>query len=331
MKTLLKILKIIVIVVIVFVGGFVLFVLATWNKTFEAPYPEITASTDSALIARGKYLAFGPAHCATCHVPMDRIADVENGEQIPLSGGWTLSIPPGTFRARNLTPDKETGIGNLSDAEIARVMRHSVGHDGRLIFPFMPFQNMTDEDVSALISFLRTQEPVKNYIDPSEYTFLGKAILAAGLMKPISPTEKPLARIEKDSSVLYGKYLAYSVANCVGCHTARNLQTGEFTGPDMAGGMIMEPDELSEGYGFVTPNLTPHKETGVMSQWNEKTFILRFRNGRVFEKSPMPWGAYSLMEEVELKALYRFIKSLEPVQNKIEKTVYKPGEKMPES
>src|SRR5690606_41627233 len=109
---------------------------------YHAPYPDITASTDSAVIARGKYLAFGPAHCGTCHVPMNKVMDVENGEEIPHSGGWELTIPPGTFRAPNLTPDMETGIGKLTDGEIARTMRHMVGNDGRCIMPFMHFAEM---------------------------------------------------------------------------------------------------------------------------------------------------------------------------------------------
>lgn len=84
------------------------FLLLSWDKKFDAPLPDIKASKDSAVITRGRYLAFGPAHCATCHVSIDKYRAVENEEQMPLSGGWELDIPPGTFRAPNLTPDMET-------------------------------------------------------------------------------------------------------------------------------------------------------------------------------------------------------------------------------
>ncbi len=75
MKIVLRILAVLVLLI----AGLVVYVQVAWNKKFEAPYPDIKASTDSAVIARGKYLAYGPAHCGTCHVPMDKIMDVEGG------------------------------------------------------------------------------------------------------------------------------------------------------------------------------------------------------------------------------------------------------------
>ena len=153
MKIILRILAIIGLLI----AGLVIYVQLTWNKKHDAPYPDITASKDSSVIARGKYLAFGPAHCGTCHVPMNKLVDVENGEIIPLSGGWELNVPPGTMRAPNITPDMETGIGKLSDGEIARTLRYAVGSNGRCIFPFMPFADMSDGDLTALVSFLRSQ------------------------------------------------------------------------------------------------------------------------------------------------------------------------------
>ncbi len=163
-----KIILIILAVAVLFVG----YVQLSWDKVYDAPFPEISASTDPTAIARGKYLVFGPARCSSCHVPMDKIAEVDKGLEIPLSGGWELTIPVGTFRAPNITPDKDTGIGNLSDEDLARIMRYSVGHNGKVIFPFMPYQEMSDEDLTAVISYLRSQEPVKHEVELTEYTFL---------------------------------------------------------------------------------------------------------------------------------------------------------------
>jgi cytochrome c553 len=281
------------------------------------------------MIARGQYLAFGPAHCGTCHVPMNKIKDVEAGEIIPMSGGWELTIPPGTFRAPNITPDMETGIGKLTDSELARTLRHMVGSDGRVIMPFMPFAEMSDEDLTAVISFLRSQEPVKHAVKKNDFSFLGKAVMAFGMIKPEGTKGNPPKSVPIDTTVEYGRYLANDVANCVGCHTNRDMKTGAFIGEPFAGGLHAEPDVFSEGRAFITPNLTPHKATGIMADWTEKAFVARFRAGLIHKGSMMPWGAFSRMDEVDLKALYRYLNSLEPVENKIPKIVFEPGEKLP--
>lgn len=327
-----KILLIILTTVVVVIAGLMIFISTSWNKDFEAPYPDITASTDSAVIARGAYLAYGPGHCAYCHIPAEKLPLVAAGEHVPLSGGWEMSIPPGIFRAPNITPDKETGIGKLTDSEIARSLRYMVNHNNKFILPVMEFTELSDEDLTAIISFLRSQPPVSNKIAPSEYTLLGKALLAAGALKPQGPKKTPPVSVVADSTVSYGSYIANNVANCLGCHTARDMKTGAFIGPVFAGGFIMpaEYDPQMEGYMFLSPNITPDPETGVMFNWDESTFIDRFKYGRLQPGSPMPWEAFSMMNEIELKALYRYLKSLEPQKSQVVQTVYKPGEELPD-
>ena len=208
-----------------------------------------------------------------------------------------------------------------------RSLRYGIGHDGRPLFPFMPFQTVSDEDITAVISYLRSQPPVKNVLKKTEYSFMGKAIVAFGLIKPEWPKVTPPKTVVKDSSITYGKYLADNVANCQGCHTERDLMTGEFTGPFYAGGLNIPSDPVIEGLSFVTPNLTPDPETGVMAAWTENAFINRFRSGRVHKSSPMPWGCFSRMDEIDLKALYRYLQSLAPVKRKVEKTVLREEDK----
>lgn len=327
MKTTLRILKWTGIVIGFLLIILVSFVHLSWDKTYEAEFPDIKASSDSAVIARGKYLAFGPAHCSTCHVPMDQIMAVENGLEMPLQGGWELSIPPGTFRAPNITPHPETGIGRLSDGTIARSLRYSVGRNERCVFPFMPFQELSDEDLTAVISFLRSQPAVEHEVPKSELTFLGKAVLAFGMIKPVAPTKTPPRSVRREPTVDYGSYLANSVANCVGCHTARDLKTGAFIGEPFAGGMYFEPDPFSEGRSFITPNLTPDPTTSIMAGWTEEQFVTRFKSGRIHKGSPMPWGAFSRMDTLDVQAIYRYLTSLEPVAKSIPKIVFEPGEK----
>ena len=238
MKTFLKFLKILLILFVVLVAGMVTYVFTNFEKTFDAPYPNISASQDSAIIARGKHLALGPGHCPDCHAPMKDRARVLAGEEVALSGGFNFVLPLGTLYAPNITSDKETGIGNLTDQEIARALRYGVRHDGQAILDFMPFYDLSDEDLTAIISWLRTQPAVKNERPAHEYNFLGKMIKTF-VIKPSGDGEVP-ARPEIDSTASYGKYLVNSVANCRGCHTQRDLMSGAFIGPDLAGGLPFE-------------------------------------------------------------------------------------------
>ncbi len=312
--------------VLLLIFGFFTLVQITWDNAIDAPYPDIRATSDPAVIARGEYLVYGPSHCAVCHVSMDRMLDVDNGLKLPLTGGFEEVIPGfGIIRAPNLTPDEETGIGRLTDGEIARSLRHMVSSDGRPLFPFMEFQEMSDEDLTAIISYLRSLEPVRNQVKPTEYTFMGKALLAFGLFKAKGPDVTPPVSITPDTTIAYGRYLAHDVANCRSCHTSMDNQ-GNPTGPDFSGGFVFHPTEWSQGYTFVSPNITPHETSGIMAHWTEEVFINRFRAGRAYERSHMPWGSYSRMSDDDLKAIYRYLQSLDPVDNKVARTVYFPGE-----
>lgn len=316
----------IIAIIVLAVISVVIYINLSWKKDFSDQYPvntELKITGDSTAIARGKYLAYGPAHCAHCHVPFDRLVDVEKGEEVPFIGGFGLEIPPGTYNAPNITMDKETGIGNKSDGEIYRMLRHNVRPNGMASIDFMPFINMSEEDIYAIIAYLRSTKAVKSEIINSEYSFLGKALLATEAIKPGVPDEPVITSIPKEASVAYGRYMAYAVANCRGCHTNRDLKTGEYTGINYSGGLIFD-DNLTNGWKFTTPNLTNDPETGYIYEWSEEEFISRMRSGRVYEYSPMPWAAFASMEEIELKAIYRYLKSLEPVVNKIESIVIAP-------
>ncbi len=316
MKKFLKILKWTGIGILILTLGFITFVFVRSNRTFDAPYPEITASLDSSVIARGESLVYGPAHCAHCHAPVSEFARLNAGERVSMSGGFNFVLPLGTVYAPNITPDVETGIGAFTDQEIARALRYGVKHNGQALVDFMPFYDLSDRDLTAIISYLRSTSPVINKRPENDWNFMGKAILALGLIKPMGDGEVPEAP-EQDSTAAYGKYLAESVANCKGCHTNRDMMTGAYVGPYYAGQALFEViDEngnIVKGKHFVTPNLTPDTETGRMALWTEEVFINRFRAGVAIPGSPMPWGPYSRLSELELKAIFKYLHSLEPV------------------
>lgn len=286
----------------------VLFVTITlrWNRRFDAPYPRIAASTDTAVIARGRYLAYGPAHCSDCHTPPAEYASLKTGTQPPLAGGTSFAIPPGTIRVPNITPDKETGVGLLSDSAIARVLRYGVRPDGRSAIPFMEYHELSDADLAALISFIRSQAPVRNLVPDNSLNLLGKAVMAF-VIKPIGPTAPPPAESPSSAPTAErGAYLVNAVANCAGCHSKRSMVTGAYTGPRLAGGSEME-SSANSGVKLTPPNITADGRPG---QWTEDEFVARFHAGERIPGSPMPWQAFRRIKDDDLRAIYRYLKTV---------------------
>ncbi len=313
-KKIARILKWTGLILLAIVAIFSVIVASRQHLTYDAPYPNIKASTDSIVILRGKELVFGPAHCADCHAPNASAEDLAKNIDVPLSGGFEFNLGIANIFTRNITPDKETGIGNLTDGEIARALRYGVKEDGTALFDFMPFHNTSDEDLTAIISYIRAQKPVHNPIPENKRNIIGN-VIQAFLIKPVGPKGNVVKSIRRDSTIAYGEYLTNSVANCVGCHTPRDMMTGAFIGPDFSGGMgfkhPLDPDKIT----YFSPNLTPDKSTGRIANWTQDQFVKRFKKGKLLQYSEMPWNSFSKMSENDLKAIYKYLHTLKPVKH----------------
>ena len=297
---------------------FAVYVARTWDRTYDAPIPQVQISTDPAVLARGEYLVYGPAHCVECHgSSFDSLERLANGEQVPLSGGLPIPMGPlGVVYSANLTPDPETGTGRYSDAHIARMMRWAVKPDGRAtIEPMMPFGNMAEDDLVAVISFLRSQKPVRNAVPQAEWTPMGKVVrTVASTFKPRTEINPPATAPPPGATTERGEYLARYVANCVGCHTPRDQTSFEAIGPEFSGGMEMEPAPMPGAdptMWFKTPNITPAKDSALTKFPDRETFIARFqKGGRQHAGSLMPWESFARMTNEDLGAIYEFLHSL---------------------
>lgn len=305
MKTVKKILKWTTLVLIILLTGIAGITASRQHVKYEAPYPGIHASKDTAVIAKGKHLVYSIAHCNACHNKENTESLLETGEDIPLTGGFVFDLPVGKIYSRNITPDKETGIGKYTDGEIARMLRYGVRPDGTAAFDFMPFHNLSDEDLTAIISYLRAQKPVRNEVPANKLNLLGN-VVNAFMVKPVGPSEEILPSVKPDSTASYGRYLVTNVANCSGCHTTRDI-SGSFTGSLLAGGKLEE-----NGITFLPPNLTPHPESRIYG-WTQDMFINRFRMGRAIKNSPMPWNNFKHMSDLELKAIYKYLQTVQPM------------------
>lgn len=308
-----------VVVVLVFAVGFA--VLTAEKKLYlpDTPYPKIAAVSDPEVIARGKYLVYGPAHCAQCHSTDDRTKP-EQVKTEPLHGGLEFAMGPiATTYGRNLTSDEKTGIGKLTDEQIARTVRTGVLPDGSVSF-FMRLAcaRLADEDLVAVVSYLRSLEPIEREVPAGEWHLLGKVLLKYAFPAfDARPVEGPVyAAASEEPTVDRGRYLADEVMLCADCHTAMDSMTFAFVGPK-AGGGIPEPSHGADSNKeFVTPNLTSHP-TGVTGRMDEEQFLARMKAGRALETSIMPWEGFQQTTESDLRSVYRYLKSLPPVDNDV--------------
>ena len=273
--------------------------------------PATSAADDPALRARGESIVRNAAVCGGCHA-----ADPKQNPDGPLSGGrefrdWRI----GVARASNLTPDAATGLGSWSDAEIVRALRNGQRKDGRLLAPVMPyewFHGMSDDDALAVARYLRSQEPVQNAVkqSPSIWFKLGKLLFLRP--KEALSVSAPPHGITPE----YGGYLAQHVALCADCHTPR---TGIRQSPDRSR-LFAGDANPPKGFPQNPANLTPDRETGI-GAWSEEDFLKTLRTGvsrRGFTLHPfMPWRQIQRMSDDDLRAIYRYLRTLPPILNAV--------------
>ena len=314
MMRLFKWLGIVVVVMLALGGVAYAWVNATWNGDYSAmARPAIVASSDPAVVAHGEYVFNAVAHCSICHGG-PQAPTRKRGDRFPMAGGLVFHADPfGSFVARNLTSDRETGVGGLSDADLARAVRSGVDHQGR----FLPFMKLAvgpiaDEDLTALISYVRTFAPVRRQEEPEVWGFLGK-YLAATKLKPAPQVPPPYVAASVEPSADRGAYLANGPADCRFCHTKHDAMAGFVeTAVPFSGGDV-DADEVDPAFEFQAPNLTPDPKSSPLAAWDEATFLARFRGGKVFAGTHMPWENFAELTDADVRSLYRYLRSLPPV------------------
>ncbi|MEP6886448.1 MAG: cytochrome c [Gammaproteobacteria bacterium] len=188
----------------------------------------------ASLIEQGKYLARA-ADCAACHT-------AEGG--VPFAGGRALVLPFGTLYSSNITPDKETGIGNYSDANFLDAVHKGIEPDNTKLYPAMPFASytyMTDADALAIKAYLFSLEPVHASAPQNALSFPFNQRSLMGVWAMLFNSDKRFEpRTERDPQWNRGAYLVEAMAHCGECHTPRNLfqaldQREKFAGAVQAG------------------------------------------------------------------------------------------------
>jgi mono/diheme cytochrome c family protein len=173
---------------------------------------------------------------------------------------------------------------------------------------------MSDEDLTAVVSYLRSLPAIKNAVPKDEWGFLAKAL--AGKFGPRMMEAPRYVPAGEEPDVGRGEYLAKGPAWCAGCHTPVDPLTFKPNGPLLSGSSMAEPDHLDPNFEIVGPNLTPDPETGVLAAFDERAFIDRIRNvGAVSKGTNMPWANFAKMTDSDLKSIYRYLKSLPPTKH----------------
>jgi len=266
-------------------------------------------------IARGRYLVENVAHCFLCHSETEWTRDAPGQPKQGLRGGgrtWEDFTDAPFLVSPNITPDPETGAGTWTDDMFARAIREGIGHDGRELF-FMPwpfFRAMSDQDLDAVISYVRTIPPVKKS-RPKMNLPPGMPILP----QP-TPLTAPVPAPDLTNDIERGRYLA-QIGQCAGCHSPLG-EDGEPVPDKMFGGGT----HLQGAWGDVTtPNIT--QDPSGISYYNEDLFVRVIRTGKVVARelnTVMPWGYFSRMDEQDLRAIFRFLKTVPPVKHRVNNT-----------
>lgn len=253
-------------------------------------------------IERGRALMNGIVACGNCHTPQTPNGPDNSRE---LAGGPPI-VEPGVFKAfaPNITPDMETGIGAWTDAEIIRAIREGKRRDGSTMGPPMPYglyRHVSDEDMAAIVAYLRSVPPVRSESPKSEYSF--------PLPPAWVPPAAPVAPISKDDPVAYGAYLAGPLGHCIECHSTPN-EKGQ---PDIenelgAGGMAFHGPWGTS----VAPNITPNG----IGDWTDAEIAKAITTGvrrdgrRIMPPMAIPY--YATMSPSEVKAIVAYLRTLPP-------------------
>jgi len=271
---------------------------------FARPLTDVRYESNPERIARGKYLTEGPLYCFLCHTERD---EAKPGWP-PIwekkgSGALMWETDSAHLYAPNITPDKKTGIGNLTDDMIARALREGVGHDGRALMrmPWWTFRELTDEDVASIVVYLRTIPAIENMVPKRKLSRETEEELA----EESYPLEGSLPEPDFNDPISRGKYLI-RVSDCIGCHTAWYERN-----PGIFGG----GNPMGQNKEHIFSSNISSDVSGI-GAWPLETFISVIRTGKSGTLSRMmPWTSFKNMTDEDLEAIYLALMTTYPVKH----------------
>ena len=269
-------------------------------------------------LARGKYLVEAVSSCFDCH--SDAPAQWKPGEAPGFTalGSGRVVISEGDFvlTAPNITPDDETGAGSWTDDQLARAIREGIGHDGRTLFPMMPYQNykyLSDEDLASIVVYIRSLPAIRKELPKTHIPF--------PLSRLINTAPQPITHgssIDPPDPIVRGRYLT-KIGNCEYCHTPSDKMDRPLPGMAFAGGKYIDK------FPVPSANITP--DPSGISYYDNAMFIRTMRTGSVGARRlnpPMPWWVFRNMSDDDLKAIFAYLRTLKPVEHHVDKPEVEP-------
>jgi mono/diheme cytochrome c family protein len=288
------------------------------------PAPQLKIPITPARLEHGKYLVTHVMVCVDCHstrnvdlyaAPVIAGTEGKGGERFGHEEGF-----PGVYIAPNITPKH---LGSWTDGEIFKALTTGVNKNGKALFPVMPYLfygKIDREDIYDVIAYIRTLKPIDNEPPASKSDFPMSLIINT-IPQKASFTTKP----EKAETVAYGRYLITAAA-CSECHTPQE-NGKKIESLSFAGGMEFKFPDIT----VQSANITPDKATGI-GNWTEEQFVTKFKSfdpalhqpkpvaaGEM--KTPMPWTMFAGMDTTDLKAIYRYLRTVKPVNHTTERMV----------
>jgi mono/diheme cytochrome c family protein len=258
----------------------------------------------ASLVERGAYLAKA-ADCVVCHT-------TRGGKEY--AGGLGFKLPFGTLYSTNITPDKNTGIGNYSDRDFLNALHRGVRRDGARLYPAMPYASytyITDADALAIKAYLFSLPPVHATAPANTLTFPFNQ--RWGMMF-WSALFNPDTRFEPDTSKSpewnRGAYLAEALAHCSECHTPRNLAFALDNRKKFGGALTA---------GWRAFNISSDKATGI-GAWRDDDLIsylsIGHAAGHGTASGPMGEAvdqSFSRMTPDDIRAVVAYLRSVPPI------------------
>jgi mono/diheme cytochrome c family protein len=219
---------------------------------------------------------------------------------------------PGRVVAPNISPDPETGAGNWTDDQLARAIREGIGHDGRALFPLMPYQrfrSMSDEDVASIVVYLRSLPPVRRQVPATEIV-----VPVRYLIRSVpEPLTAPVPAPDVSTLAKRGAYLM-TLGACADCHTPQDDKGQPIPGMELAGGFVFEGP-----WGRVaSANLTP--DPSGIPYYDAALFTEVLRTGHVKAREInqiMPWHAFGGMTDEDIAAIFANLTTVKPVVHRV--------------